>query len=104
MLYVLIACANGLCMPADTLGVGKLTLPQCQERVVEMRRLTHAVHFDCYLSEDDGDDDADWLSDAVVLRQVDIKKGPSPYNGARLGTFGFRPRQTFGPRRAEDRF
>ena len=80
MLYVLIACANGLCMPADSLGTDKLTLSQCQERVVEMRRLTHAVHFDCYLSEDDSDDD--WLSDAVALRQVDT----------RLGTSGSRPK------------
>ena len=80
MLYVLIACANGLCMPADSLGTDKLTLSQCQERVVEMRRLIHAVHFDCYLSEDDSDDD--WLSDAVVLRQVDT----------RLGTSGSRPK------------
>ena len=67
MLYVLIVCANGLCAPVDSVGAYKLTLSQCQERVAEMRRLTSAVHFDCYLSEDDGGDVLDWLSDAMAV-------------------------------------
>ena len=66
MLYVLIVCANGLCVPADNFGADKLTFSQCQERAVEMRRLTHAVNFDCYLSEDDSDDDSDRLLDAAA--------------------------------------
>ena len=68
MLYVLIVCASGLCMPIDSFGAYRLTLSECQERVVEMRRLTHAVSFDCYLSENDGEDDSDWLTDATVVR------------------------------------
>jgi hypothetical protein len=68
MLYVLVVCASGLCMPVDSFGAYKLTLSECQERVVEMRRLTHAVSFDCYLSENNSEDDSDWLTDATVVR------------------------------------
>jgi hypothetical protein len=67
MLYVLIVCASGLCTPVDSSGAYKLTLSECQDRVVEMRRLTHAVSFDCYLSENDVEVDSDW-TDATVVR------------------------------------
>jgi hypothetical protein len=66
MLYVVIICASGLCTPVDSFGAHKLTLSECQERVVEMRRLTHAVSFDCYLSENDSEDDSDWTGATVV--------------------------------------
>ena len=66
MLYVLVVCASGLCMPVDSFGAYKLTLSECQERVVEMRRLTHAVSFDCYLSENNSEEDSDWLTDATI--------------------------------------
>ena len=67
MLYMLIVCASGLCTPVDSSGAYKLTLSECQDRVVEMRRVTHAVSFDCYLSENDSEDDSDW-TDATVVR------------------------------------
>jgi hypothetical protein len=68
LLYVLIVCASGFCTPVDSFGAYKLTLSECQERVVVMRRLTPAVSFDCYLSQNNSEDDSDWLTDATIVR------------------------------------
>lgn len=52
MLYMIVMCAGGLCMPVESVGAYTLTLADCRERVAQMERVTHNAGLDCYSDED----------------------------------------------------